>query len=125
VDGTSHVLFQKQGIIWKLRTWHKICIRLIFNILLRVRVSATVDNCGLLDRYLFIGIFTVTTAVVHFTKVQHINQGLDFWYHFTFDCSGPLPSGVFLVLISLLWTVLLGSPPSSSLTNRSCPFGLL
>jgi hypothetical protein len=54
---------------------------------------------------LFIGIFTVITAVVHLTNVEHINHRLVFWYHFTFDCSGPLLSGVFLVLISLLWTV--------------------
>jgi hypothetical protein len=30
VDGTLHVLFQKQGIIWKLCTWHKTLSNLIF-----------------------------------------------------------------------------------------------
>jgi hypothetical protein len=54
------------------------------------------------DRDLFIVIFTVITAVVHFTNAQHINQRLVFWYHFTCDCPGPLLSGVFLALVSLL-----------------------
>jgi hypothetical protein len=69
----------------------------------------------------FIGIFTGVTAVVHFTNVQHINRRLVFWYHFTFDCSGPLLSGVFLALISLFWTVVSQSQSQSCFTTGGIP----
>jgi hypothetical protein len=49
--------------------------------------------------HLIYWILAVITAVVHFTNVLHINQRLVFWYHFTFDCSGPFLFGVFLALI--------------------------
>jgi hypothetical protein len=41
--------------------------------------------------------YSPSRIIVHrFTILQHIN--------FTFDCSGPLPFGVFFTLTSLLWT---------------------
>jgi uncharacterized membrane protein YhaH (DUF805 family) len=52
-------------------------------ILSRVLVSATVNNYEFWIWSRFILIFTVITAVVHFTNVHHINQRLVFWYHFT------------------------------------------
>jgi hypothetical protein len=81
-----------------IRTTRNDILSLCFFILSRVRVSATVNNCWLRNWSRFIWMFTVMTTVVRFTNVQHINQGLVFWYHFTFDCSGPLLSGVFLAL---------------------------
>jgi hypothetical protein len=86
----------------------------IYIILSRVRVFATVINCCLRIWSLYLLEYSVITAVVHFINVQHINQRLVFWYHFTFDCSGSLLSGVFLALIFLLWSV-----------DFSCPLGLL
>jgi hypothetical protein len=59
-------------------------------VLSHVRVSATLIA---FDHDLF-G-YSVITTVIHFTNVQHINQKLVFWYHFTFDCSGPFLSRVF------------------------------
>jgi hypothetical protein len=80
----------------------------------RVRVSVTVVIIMSSGFHHDLFGFTATTAVVHFTNVQHINQRLVFWYHFTFDYSGPLLSGVFFALISLL-----------SAVDFSCPLGLL
>jgi hypothetical protein len=57
------------------------------NVCIYCRVSGFRDSKKLLTpnlMALFIGIFTVITAVVHFTNVQHINQRHVFWYHFTF-----------------------------------------
>jgi hypothetical protein len=55
----------------------------IYIILSRVRVSATVNNCGLQICSLFIWILTVTTTVIHFTNLQYINQRLVFWFGIT------------------------------------------
>jgi hypothetical protein len=87
-------------IIRPLLTTNMACISLyplLDTKLLRVWVSATVNNCGLRIWSLYLLEYSPGRITVsHFTILQHKN--------FTFDCSGSLLSGVFFALISLLWT---------------------
>jgi hypothetical protein len=52
-------------------------------ILLHVMVSTTVVNYGFWIWSRFIWILTVTTTVIHFTNLQHINQRIVFWFGIT------------------------------------------
>jgi hypothetical protein len=59
-------------------------------------VRREVTNCWFRIISRFIWIFAVITTVSHFTILQHIN--------FTFDCTGPLLSGVFFTVPHLfIW----------------------